>query len=109
MKPYAKAQLVPLAGLRDRRRRLTDAQKREIRELYATGEISQRSLAKLYCVSKSLIGITVNPSRAAATRERVKEHWRDYYLRRGKAAHAAAVRNTRNDKYRLYKAAEKEA
>ena len=103
MKPYAKAQLVPLVGLKDRRRRLTDKQRAEIRELYAKGDVGTRPLARMFGVSRSLVAIIVNPTRAQAVKDRFKAHWRDYARKRGKAYHAASVRNTRNYKYKLFK------
>lgn len=103
MKPYLKAQSIPLVGLQDRRRRLTDKQREEIRELYAKGEIGTRRLAAMFGVSRSLVMLIVSPERAQAVRDRFKAHWRDYARRRGKAYHAASVRNTRNYKYKIYK------
>ena len=103
MKPYHKAQLVPLVGLQDRRRRLTDNQREEIRELYAKGDIGTRRLAAMFRVSRSLVMFIVSPERAQAVRDRFKAHWRDYARKHGKAYHAASIRNTRNYKYKLYK------
>lgn len=103
MKPYLKAQSIPLAGLQDRRRRLTDKQREEIRELYAKGDIGTRRLAAMFGVSRSLVMLIVSPERAQAVRDRSKAHWRDYARRYGKAYHAASVRNTRNYKYKIYK------
>lgn len=102
MKPYAKAQTVRLEGMEDRRRRLTEAQKDDIRERYAQGDIGTRPLARMYGVSRSLVQLIINPERAARNSERIKAHWRDYSRKYGKAAHAAAVRKTRNYKYGLY-------
>lgn len=103
MKPYAKAQTIPLEGLADRRRVLTDAQKQEIREIYAKGGIGTRPLARMFGCSRSLVCLLVNPERAERNRERIKAHWREYSQKYGKAYHAASVRNTRNYKYRRLK------
>ena len=103
MKPYAKAQTIPLEGLRDRRRKLTDEQREEIRAKYAQGNISAQRLANMYNCSRALVQIIVNPERARKTAERIKSHWREYYERRGKEAHAEAVRKTREYKYKLFK------
>lgn len=102
MKPYAKAQTIPLEGLAARRRVLTDAQKQEIREIYAKGGIGMRPLARMFGCSRSLVCLLVNPERAERNRERIKAHWREYSQKYGKAAHAAAIRKTRNYKYKLY-------
>lgn len=104
MKPYARAQLVPLDEMKDRRRVLTDKQKEQIKEIYAKGDIGTRPLAKMFGCSRSLVMLIVNPKRAKAVQERFKAHWRDYAERYGNAAHAAAIRKTRNYKYALYKA-----
>lgn len=103
MKPYAKAQTIPLEGLADRRRVLTDAQKQEIREIYAKGGIGTRPLARMFGCSRSLVCLLVNPERAERNRERIQAHWREYAQKYGKAYHAASVRNTRNYKYRRLK------
>lgn len=98
--------MIPLQGLQDRRRRLTDKDKSEIRELYATGGHSLMSLARLYHVSKSLIGITVNPERARKMKERAREHWRDYAYKYGMEYRARMARNCKNHKYKLFKSGE---
>lgn len=103
MKPYAKAQTIKLVGMQDRRRRLTEEEKDQIRELYAQGQHSQRSLARLYHVSRSLIAILVNPERAKKVRERARAHWKEYHEKHGKARHAALMRSWRSYKYALYK------
>jgi len=103
MKPYEKAQTIPLGELLDRRIRVTEKQKEEIRELYAGGNISHSKLAKMYGCSKALIGMIVNPERAKSASERFKANWKKYAERRGKEYHAAHVRYTRRYKYRLYK------
>lgn len=106
MKPYAKAQTIRLQGMQDRRRRLTDKDKDDIRRLYAEGKHSMMSLARIYNVSKSLILITVNPERARRVKERVREHWSDYAYKYGKEYRARMARNVKNHHYRLFKAGE---
>lgn len=103
MKPYEKAQAIRLDESLDRRVRLTQKQKEEIRKLYDGGNTSQRKLARMYGVSRSLIQIVVNPERAKAISDRFKEHWREYYMKRGNEYYAAKVRHTRRYKYHLYK------
>ena len=87
-------------GEYDRRRRLTDDQKEEIKKLYATGLFSHRELARYYKVSKSCIRILVNPDRAEKVRQRIKEHWRDY--KETKEDHARHMRENRRYKKQLY-------
>ena len=103
MKPYEKAQTIRLDESLDRRIRVTESQKEEIRKLYAVGNTSHSKLAKMYGCSKALIGMIVNPERAKSVSERFKANWRKYAERRGKEYHAAQVRHTRRYKYRLYK------
>lgn len=103
MKPYEKAQTIRLNESLDRRIRVTEKQKEEIRELYASGNVSHSELARMYNCSKALIGMIVNPERAKSVSERFKANWRKYAERRGKEYHAAQVRHTRRYKYRLYK------
>lgn len=83
---------IKLAPEQDRRRKLTDEDKEEIRRLYATGFHSLNSLAKQFGVSKKLILITVNPESRAKNDERIKNHWKDYY---DTQEHTSAVRDTR--------------
>lgn len=103
MKPYARAQTIPLEGLADRRRVLTDSQKQQIRDIYAKGGIGTRTLARMFGCSRSLVVLLVNPERAERDKARIKANWREYAKRYGKAYHAASVRNTRNYKYQLLK------
>ena len=84
----------------DRRRKLSEAQKGEIREMYATGQYSLQKLADAYGVSKKLILITVNPESKRKSDERMREHWRDYVQSRKERA--AAVKNHRRYKQKLY-------
>lgn len=104
MKPYEKAQTIRLDENLDRRVRLTQKQKEEIRKLYDGGNTSQGKLARMYGVSRSLIQLVVNPERAKAVSDRFKSHWKEYYMKRGKQYHAEKARNTKNYKYRLFKA-----
>lgn len=97
--PY-KSEKLKLAGLQDRRRKLEDYQYDEIKHKYETGLYSQRALAKEYGVSRSLICVIVNPERAAAVKQRIKEHWRDYQT--FGEEHNAVMRNTRSYKQELY-------
>lgn len=51
--PY-KSQKIKLKGLQDRRKKLTDEQREEIKSLYGTGCYSLNGLAKRFEVSKKL-------------------------------------------------------
>jgi len=103
MKPYAKAQTIPLEGMLDRRCKITPDDIVKIREIYAKGEVGQRKLAQMFHISKSYVGFLVNPERARKVKERQKLQWREWHKKRGKEDHAKAVRMTRRYKYGLYK------
>ena len=72
--------------------------------MYDGGNTSQRKLARMYGVSRTLIQLVVNPERAKAVSDRFKAHWKESYMKRGKQYNAEKVRNTKNYKYRLFKA-----
>ena len=75
--PY-KSEKLKLPPNKDRRRKLTDEQKEEIRKIYATGICGTRPLAKKFGVSRTLIQTIVNPEIAERHKQHMKEHWRDY-------------------------------
>lgn len=75
--PY-KSEKIKLKGLQDRRRRLTDEQKKEIKELYKTGCYSLNGLAKMFNVSKKSILLIVNKESAEKAKQYRKEHWREW-------------------------------
>ena len=97
--PY-KSEKLKLPPEKDRRRKLTDDQKEEIRKIYATGVCGMRPLAKQFGVSRTTIQIIVNPERAEAIKQRTKEHWRDY--RPSKEEWAEIVKEHRHYKHELY-------
>ena len=97
--PY-KSETIKLAPTQDRRRKLTDEQKEEIKRLYERGLVGQRPLAKQFGVSRSTIQIIVNPNIAEAKKQRIKEHWQDY--RPTKEEWAATMREHRHYKQELY-------
>ena len=97
--PY-KSERIKLAPTQDRRRKLTDEQKEEIKKLYATGLIGQRPLAEKFGVNRSLIQVIVNPEIAEKKKQRIKEHWRDY--RPSKEEWAKTIREHRHYKQELY-------
>ena len=97
--PY-KSEKIKLPQTKDRRRKLTDEQKEEIRLIYAEGKIGTRPLAKQFGVSRSLIQIIINPDRAEAIKQRNREHWRDY--RPNKEEWAKTIKEHRRYKQELY-------
>ena len=98
--PY-KSEKIKLKGLQDRRKRLTDEQRKEIKELYGTGCYSLNGLAKRFEVSKKTILLIVNEESAERAKQYRKEHWREWQ-RKGEE-HNKAINNTRKYKQELYK------
>ena len=97
--PY-KSEKIKLQGMQDRRKKLTDEQKEEIRTIYSSGTCGTRPLAKQYNVSRSLIQVIVNPSIAEGKKQRIKEHWKDY--RPEKEEWAETMKEHRHYKQSLY-------
>ena len=98
--PY-KSEKIKLKGLQDRRKRLTDEQRIEIKELYGTGYYSLNDLAKKFDVSKKTILLIVNNDSAEKAKQYRKEHWREWQ-HTGKEWNET-IRNTRRYKNQLYK------
>jgi hypothetical protein len=84
----------------DRRRKLTDAQREEIREQAAQGA-SQRALATHYGVSRRLISFILDPEKEAAAKRAFAERRKDgrYY---DPAKHTESVRTHRRHKHKLF-------
>lgn len=101
--PY-KSEKLKLPPELDRRRKLSDEQKDEIRHKYSTGAYSLNGLAKEYSVSKKTILLIVNPESKRKNDQRIKEHWKEYVP--SKAEHNAIAREHRSYKQKLYKEGE---
>ena len=97
--PY-KSEKIKLKGLQDRRKKLTDKQREQIKELYGTGYYSLNDLAKRFNVSKKTILLIVNKNSEERAKQYRKEHWREWQ-RTGKE-HNNAIMNTRKYKHKLY-------
>ena len=82
----------------DRRRKLPEDTKDEIRERYQMGGETYRSLAEEYGISHGMVGIIVNPKRAAAVKKRISDNWKANY---DKDAHREAMQKTRAYKQKL--------
>lgn len=89
----------------DKRIKLTEEDKEEIRKIYATGTISQRQLASLYNVSRRTIQFAINPDKYLINLEQFKERQKDgrYY---NKEKHTEYMRDYRKHKAELYKGGE---
>lgn len=98
--PY-KSEKIKLKGLQDRRKRLTDEQREEIKNLYGTGCYSLNGLAKRFEVSKKTILLIVNSDSAEKAKQYRKEHWREW--QRTGDEWNKIVREHRKYKQELYK------
>lgn len=98
--PY-KSEKIKLKGLQDRRKKLTDEQRKEIKELYGTGHYSLNGLAKRFGVSKKTILLIVNENSAERARQYRKENWKEW--QGTKEEHREAIKKTRKYKHKLYK------
>ena len=98
--PY-KSEKIKLQGLQDRRKRLTDEQRKEIKDLYGTGCYSLNGLAKRFDVSKKTILLIVNKDSAEKAKQYRKEHWKEW--QRTGEEHNEAIKKTRKYKHELYK------
>ena len=103
--PYKSEYLhIPLVGLQDRRRKLTDEQRFEIKKLYATGDYSLNTLAGLFGVSKKTVLLLVNPASAETAREYKRDNWQRW--QRSTEEQTAATRAHRLYKHSLFLAGE---
>lgn len=96
--PY-KSEKMKLHGLQDRRKRLTDEQRKEIKKLYGTGFYSLNDLAKQFNVSKKTILLIVNENSAEKAKQYRKEHWKEW--QGTKEEHREAIKKTRKYKHSL--------
>lgn len=96
--PY-KSEKIKLKGLQDRRKRLTDEQRNEIKKLYETGCYSLNDLAGEFEVSKKTILLIVNENSAEKAKQYRKEHWKEW--QRTGEEHNEAIKNTRRYKQSL--------
>jgi len=96
--PY-KSEKIRLKPHQDRRRKLTDEDKEEIRNMKG---LSQRKLAKMFGVSRRTIQFILDPAKLIANIERRKERggWKQYY---DKEKNTASIREHRRYKHTLFK------
>lgn len=98
--PY-KSEKIKLPPEFDRRRKLSEDQKEEIRHKYKTGSYSMANLAREYGVSKKTVLLIVNPESKRKNDQHIKDHWKNYAPT--KEERNASVRNLRSYKNQLYK------
>ena len=97
--PY-KSEKMRLPETKDRRKKLTEEQREQIRKIYATGICGQRPLAKQFGVSKKTIQLIVKPEAKQRQHDYNAENWRKY--RPSKEEWAATIREHRRYKQELY-------
>lgn len=95
-----KSEKIKLPPELDRRRKLTEEQRDEIKHKYSTGFYSLNQLAKEYSVSKKTVLLIVNPESKRKNDQRIKDHWKDYIP--NKEEHNAIMREHRRYKQKLY-------
>lgn len=100
--PY-KSEKMKLSKEQDRRIKLTDEQREEIRHKYSTGLYSQRKLAEEYNVSRRLITFILDEEKAKRAKELLKERKADGRYKPTKEEWAETIREHRQYKHRLYK------
>ena len=99
--PY-KSEKIKLQGLQDRRKKLSDEQREEIREKYSTGLYSQRALASEYNVSRRLITFVLDEEKQKRNAELFKQRKADGRYKPTKEEWAKTIREHRRYKQELY-------
>ena len=97
-----KSEKIKLSPEQDRRIKLNDKQREEIREKYMTGMYSQRNLAEEYGVSRRLITFILDPDKAKKNAEQLKQRRADGRYKPSKEKWAAIMREHRQYKQELY-------
>ena len=97
--PY-KSEKLKLSETQDRRRKLTDDQKEEIKRIYESGVCGTRPLAKQFNVSRKTIQLIVNPEMKQRQHDYVANNWRKY--RPTKEEWAETMKEHRRYKQELY-------
>lgn len=97
-----KSEKIKLSPKQDRRIKLNDKQREEIREKYMTGMYSQRNLAEEYGVSRRLITFILDPDKAKKNAEQLKQRRADGRYKPSKEKWAAIMREHRQYKQELY-------
>lgn len=100
--PY-KSDKIKIAGTSyDRRIKLTEEACEKIRYLYRTSIHSQRKLAKIFGVSRSLIVMVLNPAIREKYNAQYRERMKDGRYRKSKEENARVAREHRRYKRQLF-------
>ena len=97
-----KSETMRLSPDQDRRIKLNDKQREEIREKYSTGMYSQRNLAEEYGVSRRLITFILDPDKQKKNAEQLKKRRADGRYKPNKEKWADIMREHRWYKQALY-------
>ena len=97
--PY-KSSSMKLQGLQDRRRKLTDEDIAEIKQLYVPHVFGAQKIANMFGVSKRTIQLIVSPQCIETRKNYIKEHWREFQ-QKGEDWNEA-MRQHRRYKHALY-------
>ena len=99
--PYKAEKAGHIPPEKDKRVKLTDEQREQIRELYKLPDWSQRRLAGEFKVSRRLIQFIVDPEKLEAAKAAYAERQKDgrYYDRE---THNKQAREHRHHKHQLY-------
>lgn len=76
----------------DRRRKLTEEQKQEIRRIREADGMSQAALAQMFGVSKRLVQLILDPEKEKIAKQRYAERAKDGRYAKSKAEAAAIYR-----------------
>lgn len=100
--PYKSEKMKIADKTLDKRVKLTDLQREQIKDEYSTGLISQRKLAEKYGVSRRTIQFIIDPEKEKIAKEQFKERRKDgrYY---DKENHKQYMKKFRDRKQELYK------
>jgi ribosomal protein L19E len=99
--PY-KSEKIKLDPSQDRRRKLTDEQKEEIKQIYKSGVCGTRPLAKQFGVSRRTIQFIVDEEKKQRCAEQFKQRRKDGRYKPTKEEWARTVREHRRYKQKLY-------
>ena len=99
--PY-KSEKIKLDPSQDRRRKLTDEQKREIKQIYESGVCGMRPLAQQFGVSRRTIQFIVDEEKKQRCAEQFKQRRKDGRYKPTKEEWAKTVREHRQYKQNLY-------
>ena len=99
--PY-KSEKIKLPKEHDRRVKLTDEQREEIKDKYASGFYTQKALATEYNVSRRLISFILDEEGYKRAREQLKIRKADGRYKPSKEEWARTMREHRRYKQQLY-------